>query len=76
MTANQQMLADLQRDIANRLRPVCAGIPDESFEALVREIAAVKLKYGAESEASPSVRGRSPSPSSAEAEPSSGIATG
>ena len=76
MTANQQSLADLQRDIADRLRPVCAGVSDESFDALVRDIAAVKLKYGEQSEASPSVRRRTGSPSSAQAEPSSGIATG
>lgn len=56
MTKGQEQLAALQRDIGNRLRPVCQGMSESSFEALVRDIAAVKLKYGAESEASESVR--------------------
>lgn len=62
MTNGQERLARLQQDIANRLRPVCQDISDSSFEELVREIAAVKLKYGEESEASESVRARVQAP--------------
>ena len=58
MTNGQERLASLQQDIANRLRPVCQDISEASFEELVREIAAVKLKYGEESEASESIRVR------------------
>jgi len=58
MTNGQERLARLQQDIANRLRPVCQDISEASFEELVREIAAVKLKYGEESEASESIRVR------------------
>ncbi|MEP6906334.1 MAG: hypothetical protein ABI875_09615 [Gemmatimonadales bacterium] len=39
----------LERDIAARLKPVCAEMSDEEFAALVRDIARVKLKYGLES---------------------------
>ncbi|MEO5580515.1 MAG: hypothetical protein ABIR58_07630 [Gemmatimonadaceae bacterium] len=56
MTKGQEQLAALQRDIGDRLRPVCQGMSESSFEQLVRDIAAVKLKYGAESDASESVR--------------------
>jgi len=56
MTNGQERLVRLQQDIANRLRPVCQDISESSFEELVREIAAVKLKYGEESEASESIR--------------------
>ncbi len=58
MTNGQERLARLQQDIANRLRPVCQDVSEASFEELVREIAAVKLKYGEESEASESIRVR------------------
>lgn len=58
MTNGQERLASLQHDIANRLRPVCQDISEASFDELVREIAAVKLKYGEESEASESIRDR------------------
>ena len=40
------LLVALQRDISDRLRPVCSGLSDGSFQELVREIAMVKLKYG------------------------------
>lgn len=42
------LLRALQRDIAERLRPVCLNLSEESFEQLVRDVAAVKLKYGLE----------------------------
>jgi hypothetical protein len=50
------LLAALQRDIAARLKPVCNGLSEASFDQLVRDIAAVKLKYGVESELSASLR--------------------
>lgn len=64
MTNRQEMLARLQEDIGNRLRHLCQGISEASFDELVREIAAVKLKYGEESEASESVRIRVQAPTS------------
>jgi hypothetical protein len=50
------LLAALQDDIANRLRPVCAWMTADDFDRLVREIAAVKIKYGVESQGSASLR--------------------
>lgn len=52
------LLAVLQRDIAERLRPVCRAMPDADFARLVCDIAAVKLKYGVEAELSASFRDR------------------
>jgi len=49
------LLRALQRDIAERLRPVCSNLSEESFEQLVRDVAAVKLKYGLESDSSGSL---------------------
>ena len=56
MDDQSALLAALQRDISDRLRAVCSGLPDEDFEQLVRDIALVKLKYGIEGEASASLR--------------------
>lgn len=56
MDDKMALLAALQRDISDRLRPVCTGMSEEAFQQLVREIAAVKLKYGAEGELSASLR--------------------
>ena len=39
----------LHAEIATRLRSVCADMPAERFDQLVREIARVKVKYDAES---------------------------
>ena len=50
-----ELLAALQRDISQRLRPVCASLPDAEFDALVRDIAAVKLKYDSEADLSASL---------------------
>lgn len=50
------LLAALQRDISDRLRPVCSGLSEESFQELVREIAMVKLKYGIDGDLSPAVK--------------------
>jgi len=49
MTPSDPYLDLLERDIAARLRPVCAELPEEEFLDLVRDIARVKLKYGLES---------------------------
>ena len=38
-------LAGLHEEVAGRLRHVCRGMPPEEFEALVREIVRVKVKY-------------------------------
>jgi len=53
-----ELLAALQADIAARLRPVCEGMPAEKFDELVRDIAAVKLKYGLDAETEASLRER------------------
>jgi len=50
------LLAALQRDISDRLRPICSGLSDKDFEQLVRDIALVKLKYGMEGGVSASLR--------------------
>lgn len=56
MAAELELLATLQRDIAKRLRPVCAHMSEQTFDELVRDIAAMKLKYGADSDSSGSLR--------------------
>ncbi len=56
MNKEMALLAALQRDIAARLRPICPDLSEASFDQLVRDIALVKLKYGVESELSPSLR--------------------
>jgi hypothetical protein len=35
----------LKREITNRLRPVCANVPDDDFGRLVDRIAYVQWKY-------------------------------
>jgi hypothetical protein len=35
----------LKREIADRLRSVCPGVPDDEFEQLVERIARVQRKY-------------------------------
>jgi len=39
----------LEKDIAERLAPVCRDMSPESFTALVHDIALVKIKYGVQS---------------------------
>lgn len=56
MDDQSALLAALQRDISDRLKPVCSGLSEESFDQLVRDIALVKLKYGIEGELSASLR--------------------
>lgn len=38
-------LARLHEEVATRLRGVCADIPPDRFDALVREIVRVRVKY-------------------------------
>ena len=38
-------LADLERDLRDRLGPVCRGWPAPEFEALVRRLASMKLRW-------------------------------
>ena len=38
-------LADLERDLRDRLGPVCRGWPAPEFEALVRRLAGMKLRW-------------------------------
>ena len=56
MKDQMALLAALQRDISDRLRPVCAGLSEESFQELVRDIALVKLKYGMDGDLSASLK--------------------
>ena len=56
MAAELELLASLQHDIATRLRRVCAGMSEEIFDELVRDIAAMKLKYGSDSDLTGSLR--------------------
>jgi hypothetical protein len=44
-----QPLDALEQTIAERLGPVCAHMPPESFRELVHEIALMKIKYGVQS---------------------------
>ena len=44
-SARLEPLARLHEEVATRLRSVCLDMPAERFDALVREIVRVKLKY-------------------------------
>jgi hypothetical protein len=48
----------LERDIAERLAPVCTHMSAESFQELVRDIVRVKLKYGPQSLATEQLHGQ------------------
>ncbi len=56
MKDQSALLAALQREISDRLKPICGDLSEESFAELVRDIALVKLKYGAEPEVSASLK--------------------
>lgn len=56
MTEELTLLAALQRDIEERLRPVCGGMTEDVFAELVRDIAAMKIKYGPENDLSGTLR--------------------
>ena len=56
MKNQMELLAALQRDISERLRPVCEGMSEASFQELVRDIALVKLKYGMDGDQSASLK--------------------
>ena len=49
MGSSNEPLDLLERNIAERLAPVCGHMSPESFRALVHEIAFVKIKYGVQS---------------------------
>jgi len=36
---------ELVKNIAKRLRPVCANMPDSEFDAMVQRLADLELKY-------------------------------
>jgi hypothetical protein len=57
MDISDPTLNPVERDIAARLKQVCAEMSPESFLELVRDIARVKLKYGLESLASRQLHG-------------------
>ena len=42
---DERQIEILKRGIADRLRSVCAGVPDEEFDQLVERIALVQRKY-------------------------------
>ena len=58
MNDEKALIAALRRDISERLRPVCEGMSEESFQQLVSDISAVNLKYGVESKVSAAVQRR------------------
>lgn len=43
--AMTEVLEAMKRDIAHRLRPVCASMPEEEFAKLVDDVARVNMKY-------------------------------
>lgn len=43
----RQRFDRMKADIARRLRPVCARMPEPEFDALVERIAAINIKYDA-----------------------------
>ena len=45
IASDDPRLATLRCDAAARLRPVCAGMADDSFEALVGKVAAFQLRW-------------------------------
>ena len=49
MDTSNPALDLLERDIAERLAPVCNHMSAESFQELVHDIVRVKLKYGPQS---------------------------
>ena len=57
MDTSNPALDLLERDIAERLAPVCAHMSAESFQELVRDIVRVKLKYGPQSLATEQLHG-------------------
>jgi hypothetical protein len=38
-------LPAIRAEVAERLRPVCAAMPDDVFELLVRDVAAFRLRW-------------------------------
>jgi hypothetical protein len=48
MADSKDALELLEREIAKRLRSVCSHMPEEDFNAMVRDIARFKLKHQTE----------------------------
>jgi len=44
-SGGQSTLQRIKRDVASRLRNVCAGWSDDDFNQLVARIAAIEVKY-------------------------------
>ena len=42
---DERQLKALEKEIAERLRPVCEGVPADEFAALVERIARIQRKY-------------------------------
>jgi hypothetical protein len=57
MDTSNPALDLLERDITERLAPVCRHMSAESFQELVRDIVRVKLKYGPQSLATEQLHG-------------------
>ncbi len=38
-------LPAIRAEVAERLRPVCAEMPDDAFELLLRDVAAFRLRW-------------------------------
>jgi len=57
MDTSNSALDLLERDIAERLAPVCTDMSAEDFQELVRDIVRVKLKYGPQSLATEQLHG-------------------
>ena len=45
MNDEKALIAALRRDISERLRPVCEGMSEESFQQLVSDITAVSDRF-------------------------------
>jgi hypothetical protein len=42
---NDPRLPAIRAEVAERLRPVCAAMPADAFERLVRDVAAFRLRW-------------------------------
>jgi hypothetical protein len=43
--AQGERLDAIREELVRRIRPVCAGMPDELFFELIERMAAIQLKY-------------------------------
>jgi hypothetical protein len=42
---NETILESIKRDIADRLRPTCAGMSDDDFDKMVTRMALIEWKH-------------------------------